>query len=236
MARSTRPNDDRAPAEQAGCPDPVAEAGGEHAAEDPAHRLRGDDQPEFLAAAVQYVLDERGEQRAHDALADAGDQREDHQCAQHPVPHRDPQAVPQFLADAGDPLPHRSSRARAGRVRGRARGRAPALARTSASSAADATKLAASASATAPRPAAAAMMPPSAEPASRAEFETWPLSALAATSSSSGPVSAPWPARPGRRTDRSRPRRTSRRTRSRPARRRAQAAAAAARPRAAGRR
>ena len=67
-------------------PGPGGRSGGEHAAEDPAHRLRRDDQPEFLTAAVQHVLDERREQRAHDALADACDQREDHQRAQHPVP------------------------------------------------------------------------------------------------------------------------------------------------------
>jgi hypothetical protein len=52
--------------------------------------------------------------------------------------------------------------------------------------AAEATKLPASTTVTAIMPPAAARMPPSAEPASRDTLETWPLSALAVSSSPSG--------------------------------------------------
>ena len=57
---------------------------------------------------------------------------------------------------------------------------------TKASSAAEARKLAASMSVTATIPPAAASMPPSAEPASRDTLDTWPFTALAVRSSSSG--------------------------------------------------
>jgi serine/threonine protein kinase len=64
----------------------VAGRSGDQAADDPPDRLGRDDETELLAAPVQHVLDERREQCAKDALADAGHQGEDHQGAQHPVP------------------------------------------------------------------------------------------------------------------------------------------------------
>ena len=115
---------DRADAEQARRPRPVARGRGDHAAGDSPDRLRGHHQPELLAAPVQHVLDERREQRAHDALADAGDQGEDHQGPQHPVSARKTQARAQLRADATEPEPDCPDLL-AGRIRP---GRAPARA------------------------------------------------------------------------------------------------------------
>ena len=160
---------DRADAEQARRPRPVARGRGDHAAGDPPDRLRGHHQPELLAAPVQHVLDERREQRAHDALADAGDQGADHQGPQHPVSDRKTQARAQLRADATEPEPDGPGLL-AGRIRP---GRAPARADQGEQDRGG-DETGGVGERHGGQAAAATRMPPIAEPASRDAFETRP--------------------------------------------------------------
>ena len=80
----------------------AAERRGHKAPADSAHRLRGVDQAEVGAAAVQHGANERRKQGAHDPLPDRDDRQEDEQRPQNGFARRQSQAVRPLVAQFPD--------------------------------------------------------------------------------------------------------------------------------------
>src|SRR6266498_4201682 len=169
------------PADQALRPEPVSDAGRHQAAEDAADGLHGQDQAVGGAVAVQDVADERGHQRPHDPLADAGDRDEQQQDAQRPDRPRDPRAATQSRQTARTVARPPGPAGAAGEAPAAARG-----GRISAIRPAATQNVAASASPSSRTPPSAATSPPQAAPRSRATSLVWPLRAFAVIRSLAG--------------------------------------------------